>query len=67
MKKRLGIFLCVWNGEKTIENSINSILKQKYNGLINLYILDNQSEDRTVKILKKIKKRNKKKILILRY
>ena len=61
MKNRLGIFLCVWNGEKTIENSINSILKQKYNGLINLYILDNQSEDRTVKILKKIKKRNKKK------
>ena len=54
MKKRLGIFLCVWNGEKTIENSINSILRQKYKGLVNLYILDNQSEDTTIEILRKI-------------
>ena len=66
MKKRLGIFLCVWNGEKTIENSVNSILAQKYNGLVNLYILDNQSEDTTIKILKKIKKRNKKKNFIIK-
>lgn len=66
MKKRLGIFLCVWNGEKTIENSINSILRQKYKGLVNLYILDNQSEDTTIKILRKIKKRNKKKNFVIK-
>tara|TARA_B100000989_G_C19533184_1_gene471634 strand:- start:8948 stop:9841 length:894 start_codon:yes stop_codon:yes gene_type:complete len=66
MKKRLGIFLCVWNGEKTIENSINSILRQKYKGLVNLYILDNQSEDTTIKILRRIKKRNKKKNFLIK-
>ena len=66
MKKRLGIFLCVWNGENSIEKSINSILEQKYNGSVNLYILDNRSEDTTIKILKKLKKKNKKKNFIIK-
>jgi len=54
----IGVGLFVWNGEKTIRDSILSILNQTYKK-IKIYVIDNQSSDNTVKIindLKKIKK-----------
>ena len=57
----IGVALCVWNGSKTIEKTVSSIINQSYIGKVNIIILDNRSDDNTVKLLKKIKKKNKKK------
>ena len=55
------IGITVWNGEKTIENSLLSLLKQNYLEKIFIVILDNRSDDKTVTIVKKLINKNKKK------
>jgi glycosyltransferase involved in cell wall biosynthesis len=63
----IGVGLFVWNGEKTIRDSILSILNQTYKK-IKIYVIDNQSSDNTVKIinnLKKIKKFKNKIYLVI--
>ena len=54
------IGITVWNGEKTIKKSLFSLLKQNYRKEIYIVILDNRSEDQTVKIVKKLIKNNKR-------
>lgn len=63
MASRIGIGLLVWNGEKTIRTTINSLLKQTLQ-TFDLIIFDNRSTDQTLKIAKEIKKINKTKIKI---
>lgn len=49
----IAVGLIVWNGEKTIRYSLESILKQTHKNLI-VYILDNQSTDSTQRIIQDI-------------
>lgn len=49
----LSIHIPCYNSEKTIEKTINSILKQSYNNF-DLYIHDDCSTDNTLKILQKL-------------
>tara|TARA_R110001592_G_C13189919_1_gene752329 strand:+ start:9698 stop:10531 length:834 start_codon:yes stop_codon:yes gene_type:complete len=45
------IILCTYNSENTIQECINSILNQSYKDF-NLYIFDDKSTDKTVKLIK---------------
>ena len=58
--KLISIITVVLNGEKTIEKSIQSVLKQSYKNF-ELIIIDGGSTDDTLKIIKKYKQ---KKLLI---
>jgi len=60
----VGIGLYVWNGEKTIRETLSSIVNQTYKN-INIYILDNQSTDKTTEIVKQFKKKDKRIHLII--
>jgi len=63
-KKIIGIGLYVWNGEKTIGETLDSLIKQTYKK-IKIYVLDNQSTDKTAEIVRKfIKKDNRIKLII---
>jgi glycosyltransferase involved in cell wall biosynthesis len=62
----LCIGLCVWNGESTIKKTILSLLNQNYKNNIKIIILDNRSDDRTVRIIKELKNNNKKKNIIIK-
>jgi len=67
MKKdriEVGIGLFVWNGEKTIHQTLSSILNQTYKN-IKIYVLDNQSTDKTKEIVKKFLKKDKRVNLII--
>ena len=55
---QVAVLLCSHNGEKYIEEQINTILNQKKS--IKLYISDDNSTDKTLKIIKEIKKKNDK-------
>lgn len=64
---KIGIGLFVWNGQETIKETLLSLLHQTHKNF-KIYILDNQSSDDTVKIIKellKIKKYKKKIKLII--
>ena len=66
-KIKIGIGLFVWNGQETIKETLLSLLHQTHKNF-KIYILDNQSSDDTVKIIKellKIKKYKKKIKLII--
>jgi glycosyltransferase involved in cell wall biosynthesis len=63
MISRIGMGLLVWNGEKTIRTTINSLLKQSVQNF-DLIIFDNRSTDKTLKIANEIKKKNNTKIKI---
>lgn len=63
MTSKIGMGLLVWNGEKTIRTTINSLLKQSIQNF-DLIIFDNRSTDKTLKIANEIKKKNKTKIKI---
>jgi glycosyltransferase involved in cell wall biosynthesis len=60
----VGIGLYVWNGDKTIHQTLSSIINQSYKN-IKIYILDNQSTDKTTEIVKKFQKRDKRVNLII--
>jgi len=59
----VGIGLNVWNGEKTIKRVLQSLLNQTYKDF-KIYILDNQSTDKTIRIIKGLKNIYKKKIIL---
>ena len=61
----LGIGINVWNGQKYIKRVILSLLSQSYQDY-KIIILDNNSNDNTVKIIKKIISRNKNKIILIK-
>ena len=64
MKKKVSVLMTVYNCEKYVGNSIRSILNQTYKNF-ELIIVDDFSNDKTRRILKKIK--NKKiKIYLLK-
>ena len=60
MIKKIGIGLNIWNGEKTIINTLKSLINQTYYN-IEIIILDNRSTDQTAQKIKNFIKRNKKK------
>ena len=64
MRSEIGIGINIWNVEKTIEKLLNSIIKQTYKNFT-IYILDNQSTDRSIKIINTIKKRTKAQINLI--
>jgi glycosyltransferase involved in cell wall biosynthesis len=59
----VGIGLNVWNGEKTVKRVLISLLKQSYKK-IKIHILDNQSTDDTVKIIKNLQSKFNNKITL---
>ena len=63
-EETIGIGIHIWNGQRPIEATLNSLINQKYKN-IQIFILDNQSKDKTVKIIKKIQKKFKKIRLII--
>jgi glycosyltransferase involved in cell wall biosynthesis len=63
-EEKIAIGIHIWNGQRTIEATLNSLINQKYEN-IQIFILDNQSKDKTVKIIKKIQKKFKKIELII--
>lgn len=54
MNKKISVLMTVYNAEKYVANSVQSILLQKYKNF-ELIIIDDLSTDRSVNILKKIK------------
>jgi len=54
---KVSIIMSVYNGEKTVEKSIKSILKQTYPN-IELIIIDDKSEDNTLNVLNRYRKRD---------
>lgn len=67
MNSKIGIGLNIWNGEKTIEKTLKSLVNQTYKN-IEIIILDNKSSDDTQQIIKKFinkNKINKKKIKLI--
>ena len=66
MEKKVAILLSTYNGEKYIEELINSIFSQTYNN-ISIVIRDDGSSDSTIQIIKSLKEKNNtnKKIIIL--
>lgn len=63
MKNKIAVLLTTHNGEKYIEYQLDSIIKQKGNYIIDIFISDDSSNDNTIYICKKKKyKKNIKKI-----
>ncbi len=54
---KTAILMSTKNGEKYVQEQINSILKQK-GTKIHLYISDDNSSDQTIKIIRELKKKN---------
>lgn len=54
---KLSVALCTYNGEKFIEQQINSILNQSFK-VDEIIVCDDQSTDTTVEILKKLQSEN---------
>ena len=50
MKKKVNILLSTYNGEKYIEQQLNSLLAQTYEN-IDIYIRDDNSKDNTIGII----------------
>lgn len=59
MKNLLSILICSYNAERFIESTVNSILNQTYRNF-ELLVLDNASTDKTVEVLEKIQKKDKR-------
>jgi glycosyltransferase involved in cell wall biosynthesis len=60
----IGIGLYVWNGEKTIDQTLSSLINQTYKK-IKICVLDNRSTDKTTDIVKKFIKKDKRVRLIV--
>ena len=54
---KISVVLCTYNGEKYIEQQIDSILKQQ---LVKVYLLirDDGSSDKTIEIIEKYEKKS---------
>jgi glycosyltransferase involved in cell wall biosynthesis len=63
-EETIGIGIHIWNGQRTIEATLNSLINQKYKN-IQIFILDNRSNDKTVAIIKKFRKKFKRIRLII--
>ncbi len=63
-KSTVAIGIHVWNGEKTITETLKHLVNQSYKE-IKIFILDNQSNDGTVGIVKSFQKYNKNIFLII--
>lgn len=59
----IGIGINVWNGERTISRVLSSLFSQTYKN-IKIYVLDNQSVDKTIRIINNFKRKYKNKIEI---
>lgn len=59
MNIKISIIIPVYNGEKTIERCINSIINNNYEN-IEIIVINDGSNDRTLEILEKIKKVEKR-------
>ncbi|MHB8713925.1 MAG: glycosyltransferase, partial [Trichloromonadaceae bacterium] len=60
----INIIISVYNGERFIEEQINSILRQKCNNF-KTFIRDDGSADNTVRIIKKISKQSPSKVIVI--
>ena len=63
MKSLVSVNLLTWNGEKYIKKCLDSVLRQTYNNT-EINVLDNGSKDKTIVLIKKIKKESNRKINI---
>jgi glycosyltransferase involved in cell wall biosynthesis len=63
-EETIGIGIHIWNGQRTIEATLNSLINQKYKN-IQIFILDNRSNDKTVTVIKRIQKKFKRIRLII--
>ena len=57
MNKKVSVIMSVFNGENTLEESIESILNQTYSNL-EFLIVDDQSDDKTYQILENYKNKD---------
>ena len=62
MNNTIAILMATYNGEKYLEEQIESILNQTYQDFV-LYIRDDNSTDNTRKIIKKYVKKNPNKVI----
>ena len=53
--KLISIVIPTFNSEKTIKKSINSILLQKLENQIEIIVVDDNSSDKTINLVKNIK------------
>lgn len=58
MKKKVVILMSTYNGEKYIDEQINSIIQQDYDGNITLQIRDDGSTDRTLEKIRVLAEKN---------
>lgn len=63
MIKKVNVLISTYNGEKYIEQQIESIKQQSYKN-IEIYVRDDGSKDRTIEILEHYDKKNEIKLLI---
>ncbi|MBU2633739.1 MAG: glycosyltransferase [Nanoarchaeota archaeon] len=54
--ENISFIIPLYNAEKTIAKSIESILAQKYKGKTEIIIIDDKSKDKSIEIVKKYKK-----------
>lgn len=54
--KKITVLMATYNGERYIEEQINSILDQSYEGMINIFVRDDGSKDETIQVLERYSK-----------
>lgn len=55
MKEDISVIICTLNEELHIEECLNSVLNQDYEGKVNIFISDGGSTDKTLKIIESFK------------
>ena len=60
--KKVAVLLATYNGEKFLEEQINSLINQTYTNF-DIIIRDDGSRDQTLKIIEKYEKKYPKKII----
>jgi len=54
--KSISFVIPNYNAESTVDKTIDSILKQKYKGTVEIIVIDDKSKDNSLKVLSKFKK-----------
>ncbi len=62
--EKIAVLMATYNGEKYIEEQIDSILNQTYKNIV-LYIRDDNSKDNTVEIVKKYEEMYPEKVILV--